>query len=163
MWAVLGWWNDVLGRGAEGAEGLCCHAARAGALSHAGSTGAGMCVCLCLYLLLLLSVELGLGRERARHSLPGLSTYRYYLWRGDDGVHILPIVLLQSAAQQAWLPMETSIYLKKRIPIIHAGIFQRFFFSFQWKICETARSNKGWFCSGVLIVLKISIFAILEV
>lgn len=104
-----------------------------------------MCVCLCLYLLLLLSVELGLGRERARHSLPDLSTYRYYLWRGDDGVHILPIVLLQSAAQQAWLPMETSIYLKKRIPIIHAGIFQLFFFHFSERSVKQQGVTRGGF------------------
>lgn len=83
-------------------------------VTHTGRTGAGMGMCLCLYLLLLLSVELGLGRGAARHSLPDLSTYRYYLWRGDDGMHILSIVLLPSAAQQTWLPRETSIYFKKK-------------------------------------------------
>lgn len=81
-------------------EGLYFHA-RAGTIIHAGKIEVGMRMCLCLsYLLLLLSVETGLGRGRAIDSLPDLSTYRCYLWRGDDGVHMLSIVLLPSAAQQ---------------------------------------------------------------
>lgn len=92
------------------AEGLYCHAC-AGTVARAGKIEAGMWMCLCLsYLLLLLSVETGLGRGRAIDSIPDLSTYRCYPWRGDDGVHTLSIVLLPSAAQQTWLPIETSIY-----------------------------------------------------
>lgn len=70
---------------------------------------------------------IGLGRERARRSLPDLSTYRYYLRRGDDGVHVLSIVLLPSAAQQTWLPMETSIYLKKEYRLFMQASFKVFF------------------------------------
>lgn len=55
---------------------------------------------------------IGLREAKRRCSLPGLSTHRCYLWRGDDGVRILSIVLLPSAAQQTWLPMETSIKKK---------------------------------------------------
>lgn len=149
----LGWWNGALEtvqRGLVLSRSCCCSAALPLLVTPAGLGLAWGCACACQTCCCFC---LGLGRERARHSLPDLSTYRNYLCRGDDGVHVVSIVLLPSAAQQTWLPMETSIYLKKRILVIHAVIFQSFF-PFQWKIRETTRNKNGWFCSGVLIVLK---------
>lgn len=110
---LLDWWHgDVLGF-LRYQEGLCCHAS-AGTITHAGWIEIAMWMCLCLLYLLLLfffsSVETCLRRRWGGDSLPDLSTCRCYLQRGDDRVHTLSIVLLPSAAQQTWLPIETSIY-----------------------------------------------------
>lgn len=152
---VLGWWSGVLG---SSAEGLSCHT-HAGALSHTGENGAGKWMCLCLsYLLLLLSIEPGLGRGRARHSLPDLCTSKVLSlerwWWSPYTVYCVVTICCPTD-----MAVGKPVFILKKV--IHAGIFQSFF-PFQWKICEKTRNNNGWFCSGVLIVLKISICTILE-
>jgi len=95
---VLGWWNGRLLKLCRGLvlSRSCwyCYSCWRDWSWHANVP--------VLVILVAAFVEMGLGRGRAIDSLPDLSTYRCSLQRGDDGVHTLSIVLLPSAAQQAW-------------------------------------------------------------